>query len=186
VNVCVFCSAREVPDRFRAEAAILAGGIAEAGHTLVWGGTDLGLMKVCADAAASRGGRLVGVSMEPLRPLARPDADEMIIAPGLAERKALYLQRSDILVALAGGIGTLDEVTEMLMLKQLGTHERPVVVINTDGLYDGLAQQLRTMGTLGFLRCAVDDLVTFVESAHDALATIDRAATGVRQRASRR
>ncbi len=172
VNICIFCSAGDVDQTFQNEAATLADGIAAAGHTLVWGGSDTGLMRVCADAAQSRGGKIVGISMERLRHKIRQGADEMIVAPELAERKALMLKRSDVLVALVGGIGTLDELLEILELKKHGVHNKPVLVVNTDDFYGGLLLQLQTMEALGFLPMAFDELATFVDSAAGALAKL--------------
>lgn len=175
MNICIFCSASDVDERFQVDAVAMAEGIARAGHTLVWGGSDTGLMKVCADAAQARGGKIVGVSMEPLRAKARQGADEMIIAPALAERKALLLKRSDVMVALVGGIGTLDELLEILELKKHGLHTKPVIVVNTEGFYDGLQQQMVTMDRLDFLPVPLDELVQFVRSASEALDAIERA-----------
>ncbi|MBR7678896.1 LOG family protein, partial [Streptomyces daliensis] len=87
------------------------------GHSLVWGGSDVGLMKVVADGVQGAGGRLVGISVEFLAAKAREGADEMIITADLAERKALLLQRADAIVVMVGGTGTLDEATEILELK---------------------------------------------------------------------
>jgi len=169
MNICIFCSASDVDERFHSDAIALAGGIARASHTLVWGGSDTGLMKVCADAAQANGGKIVGISMERLRGKARQNADEMIIAPELAERKALLLKRSDVLVALVGGVGTLDELLEILELKKHRVHDKPVLVLNTDGFYGGLKQQMETMDHLGFLPMPLHELVSFVSSATEAL-----------------
>jgi len=125
--------------------------IGEAGHTLVWGGSDTGLMKVVADGVRETGGRLRrglgGVSPG----LGKKDADEMVIARDLAERKALLLAKSDAVVVMAGGLGTLDEATDILEQRKHGLHDKPVVLLNTAGFYDGLALQLRRMEEEGFL-----------------------------------
>ena len=133
--------------------------IGKGGHTLVWGGSDTGLMKVLADGVRETGGRLVGISVVFLRAWARTDADEMVIAKDLAERKALMLARSDAVVVMAGGLGTLDEATEILELRKHRLHDKPVVLLNTAGFYDGLALQLRRMETDGFLLVPLDELV---------------------------
>ena len=103
MNICVFCSANELPDGYTKPAAELATMIAQAGHTMIWGGSNYGLMKVIADSAQAAGGKIVGISLEFFKNYARPNADEMIIAKTLAERKALFLERSDALVVLVGG-----------------------------------------------------------------------------------
>lgn len=173
MNICIFCSASDIDIRFHADAVALAQGIARAGHTLVWGGSDTGLMKICADAAQNAGGKLIGISMERLRAKARKGADEMIIAPELAERKALLLKRSDVMVALVGGIGTLDELLEILELKKHRVHDKPVIVVNTDGFYEGLREQMQTMDEHGFLPMPLKELVVFADAATNALDIIE-------------
>ena len=126
----------------------------------MWGGSDTGLMKVVADGVRETGGRLVGISVELSRgDSARKDADEMVFAKDLAERKALLLDRADAVVVMAGGLGTLDEATEILEQRKHGLHNKPVVLLNTAGFYDGLTLQLRRMEEEGFLPVPLADLV---------------------------
>ncbi|CAM5310513.1 TIGR00730 family Rossman fold protein [Streptomyces tanashiensis] len=138
MNICVFLSAADLDERYTAPAREFAGLLGKAGHTLVWGGSDTGLMKVVADGVQEAGGRLVGVSVGFLAHKARENADEMVVAGDLAERKALLLAKSDAVVVMVGGTGTLDEATEILELKKHGKHAKPVVLLNTAGFYDGL------------------------------------------------
>ena len=116
------------------------------------------------------GGRLVGVSVEFLRHKAKADADEMVFTRDLAERKATLLTRSDAIVVLVGGLGTLDEVTEILELRKHGRHDKPVVLLNTAGFYDGLLVQLRRMDQDGFLPIPLDELVHITDDAIQAAA----------------
>jgi uncharacterized protein (TIGR00730 family) len=169
LHVCVFCSAADLEEVYTGAAREFAELIGKRGHTLVWGGSDVGLMKVVADGVQGAGGRLVGVSVEFLQDKARPDADEMVVTADLAERKALMLARADAVVVMAGGTGTLDEATEILELKKHGLHAMPVVVLNTAGFYDGLKQQLVRMEAEGFLPVPLDSLVTFAENPPEAL-----------------
>jgi uncharacterized protein (TIGR00730 family) len=127
-------------------------------------------MKVVADGVRKTGGRLVGVSVEILRELARADTDELVIAKDLAARKALLLAKSDAIVVLAGGLGTLDEATEVLELRKHGLHDKPIVLLNTAGFYDGLILQLRRMDAEGFLPVPLDDLVHVANDGADVLA----------------
>jgi hypothetical protein len=179
MNICVFLSSADLDERYTRPAREFAGLIGKAGHTLVWGGSDTGLMKVVADGVRETGGRLVGISVGFLRALARNDADEMVIAEDLAERKALLLAKSDAVVVMAGGLGTLDEATEILELKKHGQHDKPVVLLNTAGFYDGLALQLRRMEEEGFLPVPLDQLVFFADKGVDALAHLEQS-LGVR------
>jgi uncharacterized protein (TIGR00730 family) len=176
VRVCVFLSAADLDERYTRPAREFAELLGTAGHTLVWGGSDTGLMKVVADGVRETGGRLVGVSVEFLRSFARSDADEMTFAADLAERKALLLAGCDAVVVMVGGTGTLDEATDILELRKHRRHDKPVVVLNTAGFYDGLIIQLRRMDDDGFLPLRLDELVYFAADGADALAYLsDRA-----------
>jgi uncharacterized protein (TIGR00730 family) len=141
LKVCVFCSAKDLPATYTEPAQEFARLLAENGHSLVWGGSDTGLMKIVAAGAQAGGAKIVGISMEALKDRARKNADEMIIAKDLGERKALMLERSDVIVMMVGGIGTLDEMTEVL--------ER--------------------MGQEGFMPRALEDMVTFANSSEEVV-----------------
>ncbi|MFF3055251.1 TIGR00730 family Rossman fold protein [Streptomyces sp. NPDC057909] len=173
MKICVFLSAADLGEHYTRPARELAELLGKGGHTLVWGGSDTGLMKVVADGVRETGGRLVGVSVTFLREWARQDADEMVFADDLAERKALLLARADAVVVMAGGLGTLDEVTEILELKKHGLHDKPVVLLNTAGFYDGLTLQLRRMEEEGFLPVPLDELFFPADAAADAFAYLE-------------
>ncbi|MFF2773569.1 TIGR00730 family Rossman fold protein [Streptomyces sp. NPDC058052] len=173
MNICVFLSAADLDERYTVPAREFAGLLGKAGHTLVWGGSDTGLMKVVADGVQEAGGRLVGVSVDFLAAKARPDADEMTITKDLAERKALLLAKSDAIVVMVGGTGTLDEATEILELKKHAQHTKPVVVLNTAGFYDGLKTQFQRMEDEGFLPRPLTELAFFAEDGRTALAYLE-------------
>ncbi|WP_433287172.1 TIGR00730 family Rossman fold protein [Pseudonocardia sp. CA-142604] len=176
MNICVFLSGADLDERYTRPAREFAELIGKGGHTLVWGGSDTGLMKVVADGVQESGGRLVGISVSFLRDWARKDADEMVIAKDLAERKALLLAGSDAVVVLAGGLGTLDEATEVLELKKHKLHNKPVVLLNTAGFYDGLTLQLRRMEKEGFLPVPLAELVFVADEGAAALAHLEESA----------
>jgi uncharacterized protein (TIGR00730 family) len=173
-NICVFLSAADLDERYTDAARELGAAIGAGGHTLVWGGSDTGLMRVLADSVTDSGGGLLGISVEFLAHLARPGAHEMVVTTDLAARKALMLSRSDAIVILAGGLGTLDEATEVLEQKKHGLHTLPVVLLNTAGFYDGLIIQLRRMEAEGFLPLPLAQLVTFADTGTEALGLISR------------
>lgn len=179
MNICVFLSAADLDERYTRPAGEFAELIGKGGHTLVWGGSDSGLMKVVADGVERAGGRLVGVSVDFLTASVRAEADEMVIAKDLAERKALLLAKSDAIVIMVGGTGTLDEATEILELKKHGLHTKPVVLLNTAGFYDGLKEQFQRMDAEGFLPLPLTELVFFAEDGVGALAYLEESA-GVR------
>ncbi|MEW2167910.1 TIGR00730 family Rossman fold protein [Streptomyces sp. NPDC007084] len=176
MNICVFLSAADLDDRYTRPAREFAELLGKGGHTLVWGGSDVGLMKVVADGVQEAGGRLVGVSVDFLAAKARAGADEMVIARDLAERKALLLAKADAVVVMVGGTGTLDEATEILELKKHGKTEKPVVLLNTAGFYDGLKEQFRRMDAEGFLPRPLTDLVFFAEEPVGAVAYLEESA----------
>ncbi|GHJ42958.1 cytokinin riboside 5'-monophosphate phosphoribohydrolase [Catellatospora sp. TT07R-123] len=176
LNICVFLSAGDLDEQYTRVAREFGELIGAGGHTLVWGGSDVGMMKILADAVRGAGGRLVGVSVEFLRKSARPDADEMTFAKDLGERKALLLGAADAVVVMVGGMGTLDEATEVLELRKHGRYDKPVVLLNTAGFYDGLILQLRRMEAEGFLPVTLADLLHVADTAADALAHLEQTA----------
>jgi uncharacterized protein (TIGR00730 family) len=173
MRICVFLSAADLDDRYTRPASEFAKLLGEGGHTLVWGGSDVGLMKVVADGVQEAGGRLCGVSVDFLSAKVRPGVEEMVIAKDLAERKKLLLEKADAVVIMVGGTGTLDEATEILELKKHGHTEKPVVLLNTAGFYDGLKEQFRRMEDEGFLPRPLADLVFFAEEPVGALAYLE-------------
>lgn len=173
MNICVFLSAADLDERYTRPAREFAELVGKGGHTLVWGGSDVGLMKVVADGVQEAGGRLLGVSVDFLSAVARPNADDMLVTKSLAERKALLLEKADAVVIMVGGTGTLDEATEILELKKHGKTTKPVVLLNTEGFYDGLKEQFRRMEDEGFLPVPLTQLVFFAEEAVGALAYLE-------------
>ncbi len=140
-SVCVFTSSSDdvAPQYFHAAAA-LGRRIAERGHTLVYGGGKSGLMGELARSAQRSGGRVVGIIPVEMkdRGWAYESADELIVTEDMRERKTAMETRADMFIALPGGFGTLEEIMEMLTLKQLQYHAKPIVLINTNGFYDRL------------------------------------------------
>ncbi|GAA2066854.1 hypothetical protein GCM10009839_93340 [Catenulispora yoronensis] len=130
-------------------------------------------MKVVADGVHDSGGKLCGVSVGFLSDKARPHADEMYVAADLAERKKLLLEKADAVVILVGGTGTLDEATEILELKKHGHTDKPVVLLNSAGFYDGLKEQFRRMEAEGFLPLPLNDLVRIVDEPGEAMAYLE-------------
>ncbi|MFE1952474.1 TIGR00730 family Rossman fold protein [Streptomyces sp. NPDC059524] len=175
MNICVFLSAADLDARYTRPAREFAELLGKGGHTLVWGGSESGLMKVVADGVAEAGGRLLGVSVDFLATKARAVTapDEMVVAKDLAERKALLLEKADAVVIMVGGTGTLDEATEILELKKHGKTDKPVVLLNSEGFYDGLKEQFRRMEDEGFLPVPLTDLVFFAEEPVGALAYLE-------------
>lgn len=160
---------RDVDEKYTVPATEFARLLGERGHTLVWGGSDKGLMKMIASQVQENGGKIVGISMEIIKDTARTNADEMIVAKDLAERKSLMQSRADVFILLPGGIGSLDEITEMLELKKHKLHSKPIVIFNIDGFYDGLRSQLERMKEEGFIERPLEEFVYFSDTAEDAI-----------------
>jgi uncharacterized protein (TIGR00730 family) len=173
MRICVFLSAADLDERYTRPAREFAELLGKGGHTLVWGGSDAGLMKVVADGVQEAGGRLCGVSVDFLSHKVRPGVDDMVVARDLAERKRLLLEKGDAVVIMVGGTGTLDEATEILELKKHGYTDKPVVLLNTAGFYDGLKQQFHRMDAEGFLPRPLAELVFFAEEPVGALAYLE-------------
>jgi uncharacterized protein (TIGR00730 family) len=165
MKICVFCSSNNLDEKYERPAKVLAKLLAKAGHDLVYGGSDYGLMKVMADGMQESGAKVLGVTIPVYSAHARKSVDEMIIAKTLGERKATMLERSDAVVTLVGGVGTLDELTELIELKRQTHHDKLIIVLNTDGFYDGLHMQLQ--------RIAQEKLLKAGENAHIPIPTID-------------
>ena len=139
--ICVFSASSEAVDIAYFDAATMLGRrIAEAGWSMIFGGGTIGLMGATARAVHAEGGRVVGVIPNGLnRPgVAYEAADELIVTKTLRERKAIMDERADAFIALPGGFGTIEEIVEVLALKQLRYHDRPVVFLNTEGFFDRL------------------------------------------------
>lgn len=133
-SVCVFCGATVGDDPAFAEAAKALGtGLAEAGMALVFGGGNKGMMGAVASAALAGGGRTVGIIPRFLAEIevAHQELSELHVVDGMHARKRMMFDLSDAFVALPGGLGTLDEMVEMIAWGQLGRHDKPVILIST-------------------------------------------------------
>lgn len=139
-SICVFCGARPGQPAQQAAARKLAEDLVNNQQTLVYGGAKTGIMGLIADATLELGGRVIGVMPEHLvnREVAHRDLTELHIVQTLEERKAKMAALSDGFIALPGGIGTLDELFEMLTWSQLELHFKPSGLLNVDGYYDHL------------------------------------------------
>lgn len=174
-TICVFCSSGEVDKKYIDAAKELARLMVKNGYDLVWGGTNQGLMKVIADGVQNAGGKLFGVSVEIFKHKRRMNADEMIITKELPERKLLLIGKGDAIILLVGGVGSLDEISEVLELRKHNLHTKPVVILNTDNFYQGLKTQLERMEKDGFLPKKVEEFLYFAATPEEAIEYINQA-----------
>jgi uncharacterized protein (TIGR00730 family) len=153
-SICVFCGANSGTDpRYAAAAAAVGERLANRSIQLVYGGGRLGLMGAVADAALAAGGRVVGVIPRGLvdRELAHARVSELRIVDTLHERKAVMAELSDAFVALPGGLGTLEELAEVLSWAQLDLHAKPIGLLDVGGYFASLEAFLDHAVTEGFL-----------------------------------
>ena len=169
-SVCVYCgSAEGTNPRFADAADELGRAIADAGLTLVYGGGSLGLMGRTARAALEAGGEVVGVIPQFLhdREVMLREVTHLIVTEDMHERKRIMFERSDAFVALPGGIGTLEELVEMMTWSQLGRHDKPILLANIEGFWDPLNELIVHMTQSGFIRAGWDvsyDVVTRIDA----------------------
>ena len=162
-SICVFCSSsNSIDDVYFETATDLGHRIGQLGLGLVYGGASIGLMGAIARATHEKGGRVLGVIPEFFRDKDKnfeySKADELIIVETMRIRKAIMDERADAFIALPGGIGTLEEVIEILSMKQLGLTEKPLVFVNTNNFYDGLISNLQNMVDLKFAKSSTLEL----------------------------
>ena len=169
-------SAPEAPPRLRDVARTLGDGIAARGWLLVYGGANIGLMGEVADAALARGGRVEGIILDTFARVAHERLHALDTVGDMRSRKAALAHRGDAFVTLPGGFGTLEELSEILVERQLGFHAKPLVLVNVDGFWDPLLAQIEHQIGAGLVRPAYRDLLTVVPDADAALATLDAAA----------
>ena len=144
--ICVYCGANAgASPRFAEEARALARALVERNLSLVYGGGKVGLMGVIADEVLRLGGEVSGVIPTALveREVGHTGLTRQFIVKDMHERKAMMAQLADGFIAMPGGLGTLEELFEMLTWAQLGIHSKPIGLLNVDGYYDGLVSFVR-------------------------------------------
>jgi uncharacterized protein (TIGR00730 family) len=175
-SVCLFCSAVEdLPVAARELAAEFGAACAARGLRLVYGGSSRGLMGVAARAAAAAGGEVLGVMP---RHLVRPERaaeniGTLLIVESLAERKQRMSEAADLFVALPGGIGTLNELIEMLTLNDLGLQSKPVILCASDGFWQPFVAMIERFRAYGVLRPSVERSLRVAASVDEAMRLID-------------
>ena len=188
-SICIYCGSNVgVRTDYARTAETLGRLIAESGLRLVYGGGAVGLMGLLARAAMAAGGQVTGIIPQFLkdRELMLREVDDLIVTADMHERKKMMFDRADAFVALPGGIGTLEEVVEMMTWAQLDQHVKPVLILNLNGFYDPLVALFGRMREEGFLSKAFagshSELpVTFVDAVEDIIPTIRAQLAGTPQ-----
>ena len=167
-QIAVYCSSSvHLEQKYYDVARELGKLLASNGVAIVFGGGSVGLMGALAQAVHAGDGHVTGVIPEKLNKIdgrAYSLADELIITESMSERKSIIWRRSDAFIALAGGIGTLEEFLEVITLKQLGYIDKPVTLVNTDGLYDRLLEQFAELDDAKFSPGRTERLFDVVSS----------------------
>lgn len=165
-------SAPEAPSRLRAVARALGEGIAAHGWLLVYGGANVGLMGEVADAALDAGGRVEGIILDTFARVAHQRLHVLDTVGDMRSRKAALAHRGDAFVTLPGGFGTLEELSEILVERQLRFHAKPLILVNVDGFWDPLLALVERQIEARLVKPAYRDLLTVVPDAEGALAAL--------------
>lgn len=172
MNICLYgASSNAIAKSYINPTEELGAKIAERGHTLIYGGGGAGLMGAAARGVYSRGGRIIGVvpSFLNVDGILFDNCNEMIFTETMRERKQLMEEKSDAFVMVPGGLGTFDEFFEILTLKQLGRHSKPVAVFNINGYFDSLIEQLKNAVHKQFMNPESFELCFFTDSGDKLL-----------------
>lgn len=176
-TICVYCGSSLGTSQKNIDAAKNFGSLmVEQGITLVYGGGNIGLMGVIANEVLQLGGQVIGVIPQQLadRELAHDKLSALHIVSDMHERKATMASLADAFIALPGGMGTLEELFEMLTWSQLGLHNKPIGLLNVDGFYDHLISLLEHMATQEFLRIEHKNLLLIETSPHKLLNALQK------------
>ena len=173
-SLCVYCGSSPGASPVYAEAArALAGEMVAGRIELVYGGGNVGLMGIIADEVLRLGGEATGVIPQALleKEVGHGGLTRLHIVKDMHERKAMMAELSDGFIAMPGGIGTLEELFEVLTWSQLGFHDKPIGLLNVDGFYDGLIQFMQHLVTQRFLK---GEHASLMMHAPDAATLLDQ------------
>ncbi|TFZ08450.1 TIGR00730 family Rossman fold protein [Ramlibacter humi] len=171
-SICVYCGSRNgVAQPFVDVARAVGTWIGQRGGQLVYGGGNNGLMGIAADATLAAGGTVIGIIPQALveKEWAKRDCTELHVVQTMHERKRMMAERAGAFLALAGGIGTLEELFEVWTWRQLGYHDKPVGILDTDGYYQPLLKFLQGSVGHGFMNDWQMDLVRVGTDTHAML-----------------
>ncbi len=174
-SVCVYCGSRDGAMPAYAEAAEEMGTrLAKHGLRLVYGAGDVGLMGIVARATQAAGGETFGVIPEHLvkREVGKKDLTTYVVTETMHERKKVMLYNADAVVVLPGGMGSLDELFEAVTWAQLGLHDKPVVILNTEGYWEPLRALIDHIVAEGFAGAASRDALIWADTPEQALAAL--------------
>jgi uncharacterized protein (TIGR00730 family) len=182
-RLCVYCgSSGEVDRQYREAASELGARLAAARIGLVYGGGRVGLMGLLADAALAGGGEVVGIIPSRLRDaeLAHPGVTELVVVESMHDRKRLMAEKADAFAILPGGIGTLDELFEAVSWKQLGLHDKPILLVDIGGYWALLRALIDDIVQKGFARPQTRELLRVVPTVTALMSALEAEPAGQR------
>lgn len=168
MNICVFCSARNpLSQSLTEEIQSLCASLAKQGNDIVYGGATVGIMGLAANTFLENGAQAIGVIPSGLfdKEIPHTGLSEFIETEDLMQRKKVMMERSDAVLCLPGGIGTLDELFEVLTWKTLNCWNKPIIIFNQNGFWDSLLVLLSDLETKGVLGSEVMDSLVVLDSA---------------------
>jgi uncharacterized protein (TIGR00730 family) len=171
-RLCVYCGAAgKVDEAYRRAATDLGRLLAEAGIELVYGGGRIGLMGLIADAALEAGGRVIGVIPGHLHDyeIGHGGVSELVVVDSMHDRKRRMFELADAFAVLPGGLGTLEEAFEIITWKQLGLHDKPIVIVDVQGYWAPLARLVDHVVGEGFAHPSARDLFQVVPGIDELL-----------------
>lgn len=171
-NICVYSSSSNyLEDEYYETARELGVLMAQEGFNLVYGGSTLGTMGINAQAVKENGGKVFAVIPEKLHQLCiqYEECDELHISKGMRDRKEKMDQLSEAVVALAGGFGTLEELAEMIVQKQLGYNDKAIIILNTNGFYDNLLKFFDEIISQKFANTEAREICYVAQTPKDAI-----------------
>ena len=177
MNICVFSSSSNaIKEVYFQEAEQLGMLIAKGNHTLINGGANVGLMEAVTISASLAGGKTIGIIPEKLinRSLVSENSHEVIVTPDMHNRKERMREISDAFIALPGGFGTLEEILEVITLRQLEYHTKPIVFINTNHFFDNLFKQFEVSYSEMFAKDIYRELYFVAQNAAEAIEYITK------------
>jgi uncharacterized protein (TIGR00730 family) len=175
MKICVYCaSSGKVADKYFRVAEVLGQQLASGQHTLVYGGGSMGLMGRIADTVLANGGHVRGVMPRFMDAVewSHKGISELVLVDDMHQRKKLLVEGVDAVVALPGGCGTLEELSEVMTLKRLGMFVKPIIILNLDGFYDPLKLMFDRMVEERFMRPEHRSIYTFVDEVDEVIPAI--------------
>lgn len=179
MNICLYgASSNEIPDIYIKETEKLGECIAKRGHSLVYGGGAAGLMGAAARGVVANSGEVIGVapSFFNVDGVLFTECKEIIYTETMRERKAIMEERAEAFVAVPGGIGTFDELFEIMTLKQLGRHSKPIALFNANGYFNEMLAMINKAITQGFMTEGCRKLAPAFSNPEELLIYLEKSA----------